>query len=120
MTRDEQPPPAEGDALVGARPRSELKKVCAELEALPPGETRQARLAQGFLAACRWALGVETTGPVTGGPLETDFAMPYLTAESDAAAVRLESLSPGSAAHDYVEGVHVALTWLCGQSEERP
>ncbi len=43
-----------------------------------------------------------------------------LTAEVDAATVRLDDPASPADLRDYVLGAHDALAWLCGHTDQRP
>ncbi|MFG2138317.1 hypothetical protein [Streptomyces sp. NPDC048650] len=115
-----QQPDAHGESAVGIRSRAEVVHAREALEGLPPGHSRQTRIAQGALAAYRWALGVEAASPITGARGGGSPALPLLTAEVDAAAVQLEGTARDTAARDYIQGVHTALAWICGHIDQRP
>ncbi|MCP9945367.1 hypothetical protein LUX12_12140 [Streptomyces somaliensis] len=80
----------------------------------PPDAVRE-----GVAAAYRWALAREGHGPVTGVPTREVPALWRLTAEADAAAVLLDDPVCPPRDRAYAQGVHDALAWLCGQSDDR-
>ncbi|MFJ9469863.1 hypothetical protein [Streptomyces caniferus] len=112
--------PESAQPLLGTRPRTEVLQASAALAEVAHGLSPSSRTALGALAAYRWALGDGVTAPITGFRTEGCPTVPVLTAEVDAAAVQWEGARKGTAAHDYLRGVHTALAWICGFTEERP
>lgn len=77
-------------------------------------------VSEGAADAYRWALARDQRGPVTGAPTRDVPDLSRLTAEADAAAVLLDDPVCPPDKRAYVRGVHDALAWLCGQSDEHP
>ncbi|CAL9464016.1 hypothetical protein SUDANB38_02712 [Streptomyces sp. enrichment culture] len=75
-------------------------------------------VSEGAADAYRWALARAEHGPVTGAPTRDVPDLARLTAEADAAAVLLDDPVCPPDKRAYVRGVHDALAWLCGQSDE--
>ncbi|CAL9459854.1 hypothetical protein [Streptomyces sp. enrichment culture] len=75
-------------------------------------------VSEGAADAYRWALARKEHGPVTGAPTHDVPDLWRLTAEADAAAVLLDDPVYPPDKRAYVRGVHDALAWLCGQSDE--
>ncbi|MFE1763638.1 hypothetical protein ACWDBF_00760 [Streptomyces angustmyceticus] len=107
-------------SLLGTRPRTEVLRASAALAQVTHDLSQTGRSALGALAAYRWALGDGAAAPITGFRTEGCPTVPALTAEVDAAAVQWEGTRKGTAAHDYLRGVHTALAWICGYTERRP
>ncbi|MEU2180750.1 hypothetical protein [Streptomyces thermolilacinus] len=82
-----------------------------------PPEPFQA-VSEGAADAYRWALARREHGPVTGAPAHDVPDLWRLTAEADAAAVLLDDPVCPPDKRAYVRGVHDALAWLCGQSDD--
>lgn len=99
--------------MVGTRRRADIEREYGRLERATP-------FSRGAASGYQWALGQEDEGPVTGVHVEGPPGMDLLVAEVDAAVVRLEEQPPRSVPHDHIQGVHDALAWVCGQSEDRP
>ncbi|WP_240509128.1 hypothetical protein [Streptomyces agglomeratus] len=77
------------------------------------------QFAAGAEAAYAWAMGRSGRSPVTG----TDDAehipeLSLLTAEVDASVVRLDDPTLEAGTRDFVRGVHDALAWICGYSDQ--
>ncbi|MEV6687114.1 hypothetical protein AB0N28_17480 [Streptomyces sp. NPDC051130] len=102
-----------GEETVGTRRRADIERECRRLEQTTP-------FARGAASGYRWALGRDQEGPVTGVHAEGPPGMDLLTAEVDAAVVRLEEQPRSSVPHDHIQGVHDALAWVCGHTEDRP
>ncbi|GGQ13184.1 hypothetical protein [Streptomyces roseolilacinus] len=83
-----------------------------------PGAEPSDAVSEGAADAYRWALAREERGPVTGAPAREVPDLWRLTAEADAAAVLLDDPVCPPEKRAYVRGVHDALAWLCGQSDE--
>ncbi|MFJ8696398.1 hypothetical protein [Streptomyces roseolilacinus] len=83
-----------------------------------PGAEPSDVVSEGAADAYRWALAREERGPVTGAPTREVPDLWRLTAEADAAAVLLDDPVCPPEKRAYVRGVHDALAWLCGQSDE--
>ncbi|MGW7097840.1 hypothetical protein [Streptomyces sp. NPDC054838] len=102
-----------GEDLIGTRRRADIERECGRLR-------RTTALSRGAASGYRWALGRDREGPVTGVHAEGPPGIDLLIAEVDAAVVRLEEQPGSSVPHDHIQGVHDALAWVCGQSEDRP
>ncbi|MGW7434188.1 hypothetical protein ACWGIN_32235 [Streptomyces sp. NPDC054861] len=75
----------------------------------------------GAAAAYQWALGGTERSPVTGnGSAEGVPGLQDLTAEVDAAVVQMEDPTSAAGPRDYHRGVHDALAWVCGHSNQAP
>ncbi|WP_228978191.1 hypothetical protein [Streptomyces sp. DH12] len=82
-------------------------------------QERPRALREGAAEAYRWALAREPQGPITGLRAREVPDVWRLTAEADAAAVLLDDPACPHDTRDYVRGVHDALAWLCGHSDQR-
>ncbi|WP_175410513.1 hypothetical protein [Streptomyces sp. TRM64462] len=111
---------------IGVRPAAEVEVVYQALDqaladGFSAGDGRTAALAEGAADAYRWALARDARGPITGArgnrPVPTLWT---LTAEADAAAVLIDDPACPADARDYALGVHDALAWLCGHSDQQP
>ncbi|MHA6758612.1 hypothetical protein [Streptacidiphilus sp. PAMC 29251] len=114
------PAPAAAEDLVGARPRAEVERAEAALEAAAAAPQRQTALSRGALAGYLWALGRGTVAPVTGDVHDEPPDLLDLTAEIDASEVSLAQQAHRTVPRDYVRGVHDALSWVCAHSDEQP
>lgn len=107
--------PADGPA------RAPDREASRDAERKPVREGRpepSGAVSEGAADAYRWALAREGHGPVTGVPTREVPDLWRLTAEADAAAVLLDDPACPPENRAYVRGVHDALAWLCGQSDE--
>ncbi|MEU6892481.1 hypothetical protein ABZ934_11935 [Streptomyces sp. NPDC046557] len=103
----------DGEEMVGTRRRADIERVYGSLERTTP-------FSRGAATGYQWALGREDEGPVTGVHAEGPPGIDLLIAEVDAAVVRLEEQPRRSVPHAHIQGVHDALAWVCGQTEEHP
>lgn len=108
------------DPHVGVRPRTDVEEAHRALEGVAAGTHQQTQLTRGALTGYLWALGRGDVAPVTGAGCEGAPDLSLLTAEADAAAVRLEDAAQRTVPRDYIEGVYEALAWVCGHSDRRP
>jgi len=111
----------EGAALVGARAYADVELALKRLAANAAERGPSRQFASGAAAAYQWALGRAERSPVTGASRTPGVPdMQSLTAEADAAVVLVEdpTLPPGP--RDHSRGVHDALAWVCGHSEQQP
>jgi hypothetical protein len=106
--------------LVGGRPRADVERAYGALEAAAAAPQTQTQFSRGALSGYVWALGHATAAPVTGADSHGAPDMLLLTAEVDAALVQLSDQSLRTVPRDYVHGVHDALAWVCGYSDEQP
>lgn len=98
-------------------------RLCADVETvlndLTDGHgTGSTQFRAGGAAAFQWALGHSESSPVTGRGVPCAPDLPLLTAELDAATVRLETPNDPPGSKDYLRGIHAALSWLCGFDPE--
>ncbi|MFF7755303.1 hypothetical protein ACFZCP_40195 [Streptomyces sp. NPDC007971] len=101
---------------VGVRQRVDVEIA---LNDLSEGQgTGSSQFRTGGAVAFEWALGRSESSPVTvrGIPCAPD--LPLLTAELDAATVRLETPTEPPDSKDYLRGIHAALSWVCGFNTE--
>ncbi|MER8187581.1 hypothetical protein [Kitasatospora sp. NPDC094015] len=105
---------------VGVRSTAEVEQAFGELERGAAAPNRQTQLSRGSLAAYLWALGRGDTAPVTGARGTGRPDLLALTAEVDAAMVELEYQSQRTVPRDYTQGVHDALSWVCGHTDDHP
>jgi hypothetical protein len=90
------------------------------LEAAAANPARQTQISRGALTGYLWALGRGDVAPVTGAVSDGAPDLAMLTAEADATVVQLENATQRTVPRDYIHGVHAALAWVCGYSEQRP
>ncbi|MEV6651630.1 hypothetical protein [Streptomyces sp. NPDC051219] len=105
---------------MGTRRRAEVEAAHHALDAEAAGPDRQTQLSRGALTGYLWALGRGEDAPITGARGEGPPDIPQLTAEVDAATVQLEDTTQRMVPRDYIRGVHDALAWVCGHSDDRP
>ncbi|WP_212764686.1 hypothetical protein [Streptomyces sp. I05A-00742] len=107
------------ELLTGARTRRQVIRAYRRLRA-GDEPVRDGPYARGAAAGYRWALGAPGGAPVTGATVHGAVDMETLMAEVDAAVVQLDdpALPPDAARH--TQGVHDALAWICGISDDRP
>ncbi|MFV0131427.1 hypothetical protein ACLGI4_27580 [Streptomyces sp. HMX112] len=96
-------------------------RTAADVEAArrdDAAERRSPQFRAGASAAYEWATGHAERAPVTAAGAAGVPGLPLLTAEVDAVVVQLEdrTVSPGT--RDYLSGVHDALAWICGYSDQ--
>ncbi|MCP3820145.1 hypothetical protein NLX86_19190 [Streptomyces sp. A3M-1-3] len=108
------------DRTVGTRLRAEVEEAHSALDAAAAGPDRQTQLSRGVLTGYLWALGRGEDAPITGARIEGPPDIPQLTAEVDAATVQLEDTTQRTVPRDFIRGVHDALAWVCGHSDDRP
>ncbi|MFE1575358.1 hypothetical protein [Streptomyces fradiae] len=132
MTTRQVPPTRERTSRIGVRPVDEVetayRKLTAEAARARAGGSAGRRhgrgpepfeaVSEGAADAYRWALARADRGPITGAPTGDVPDLSRLTAEADAAAVLLDDPVCPPDRRAYVRGVHDALAWLCGQSDE--
>ncbi|MEU9798533.1 hypothetical protein [Streptomyces sp. NPDC051000] len=105
---------------IGTRPRAEVKRRHDALEADSLGPHGGTQLSKGALTGYQWALGRGDGAPVTGAVAESTPDLDLLTAEVDAATVQLEAGPQQTLPRDYTQGVHDALAWVCGHTDDSP
>ncbi|MCS0636783.1 hypothetical protein NX801_14160 [Streptomyces sp. LP05-1] len=111
----------EQDVLIGTRPRARVEDAYRRLEREGDIPGRPAHFSAGALEAYGWALGRSPKAPVTGAVcLDGTPSSQLLTAELDAAVVRLDDPTEAVGPRAEAAGAHDALAWLCGLIEERP
>ena len=108
------------DVNVGVRPRAEVEEAHRALAGVAAGTTQQTQLSRGALTGYLWALGRGEAAPVTGAVSAGAPGLPMLTAEVDAAVAQMKDATQRTVPRDYIHGVHDALAWICGHTEERP
>lgn len=99
---------------VGVRTYADVDLALKDLAARGDG----AQFSAGEAAAFEWATGRTDRSPVTGAHAQAIPDLQLLTAEVDAAVVHLEDPTTASGNRDYMHGVHDALAWLCGHSDQ--
>ncbi|MFI6449525.1 hypothetical protein [Kitasatospora sp. NPDC050543] len=106
-------------ATVGVRSYQEVAVVLA---AANTEEACSARFGRGVLAAYRWALGGQVAAPITAAapPGAAGPSHAQLRAECQAALAEVLGHARRTVELDYARGVHEALAWLCGHSDEVP
>ncbi|OEJ21696.1 hypothetical protein AR457_36195 [Streptomyces agglomeratus] len=104
----------------GVRDATEVERAfeCLEAEAAGPGQ--QTQYARGALAGYLWALGRGEPAPITGRATDGAPAMEELIAETDAATAQMEDSTRRTVPRDYLHGVHDALAWVCGHTDDKP
>lgn len=105
---------------MGTRPREQVATAFERLHAATAGPDRQTQFSRGALAGYLWALGRGDAAPITGASCDGTPGMGLLTAEVDAVLVQMEDCAQRTVPRDYLYGVHGALAWVCGQSNDRP
>ncbi|MEU3445668.1 hypothetical protein AB0H29_00265 [Streptomyces thermolilacinus] len=106
----------EATGTTGAAEATGAPGAAKAARAVPPEPFHA--VSEGAADAYRWALARKEHGPVTGAPAHDVPDLWRLTAEADAAAVLLDDPVCPPDKRAYVRGVHDALAWLCGQSDE--
>ena len=110
----------DGADPVGARPRAQVERALAALEAASAAPQRQTALTRGALAGYLWATGRSTTAPVTGAVRAGPPGLADITAEIDASMVQLAQQSRRTTPREYLRGVHDALAWTCAHTDDPP
>ncbi|MFC4608626.1 hypothetical protein ACFO9E_12455 [Streptomyces maoxianensis] len=106
---------------VGTRAYADVELAQKQLGAREVERGRSPQFSSGASAAYDWALGRADRAPVTGaGDAESVPDLQVLTAEVDAAVVQMEDPTGRPGPRDYNRGVHDALAWVCGHSDEAP
>ncbi|WP_328320521.1 hypothetical protein [Streptomyces sp. NBC_00388] len=106
------------DERVGTRYRAEVEAAYRKVAAAAAPDA-QPQLSRGVLSGYEWALGRAAAAPVTGitgGAPD----LGLLTAEVDAVTVQLEDAVQRGVPDDYARGMYDALSWICGQNDQRP
>ncbi|WP_223279622.1 hypothetical protein [Streptomyces sp. SDr-06] len=117
MTASQDRATREGGApLVGVRPRTDVDLA---LKYLTARSDAPAQYALGVAAAYRWAMGRAAQAPVTGTAPRHQPDLRLLTAEVDAAVVQLDDVTTPASVRGFTRGVHDALSWVCGYSDQR-
>ncbi|MCZ4123286.1 hypothetical protein [Streptomyces sp. H39-S7] len=106
--------------MVGTRSLADVERAHRALERVGAGPAQQTQLSRGALTGYVWALGRGDQAPITGASCEGTPDLPLLTAEVDAAVVQLADAAQRTTPRDFIQGVHDALAWICGQSDMRP
>jgi hypothetical protein len=106
--------------LVGGRPRADVEQAYGVLEGAAAAPQSQTQFSRGALTGYVWALGRATAAPVTGADSHGAPDLLLLTSEVDAALVQLADQSLRTVPRDYIRGVHDALAWVCGYSDDLP
>jgi hypothetical protein len=104
----------QGEQLIGVRAHEDVAFVFKGLAA----RSAVPEFSSGAAAAYEWALGHAERSPVTGAGADGVPGLRLLTAEVDAAVVQLEDPTMQAGRRDYVRGVHDALAWVCGYSDQ--
>ncbi|MDF3289804.1 hypothetical protein [Streptomyces silvisoli] len=103
--------------LIGARPRSLVESAYQNLR---QRSVRADQFTYGALDAYRWTMGSGVSAPLTGAQTAGVPDLERLTSEIDAAVVQLEDVTQRAGTRDFTQGVHDALAWVCGLSDEKP
>ncbi|MGW7195655.1 hypothetical protein [Streptomyces chryseus] len=107
-------------AEVGARGSAQVEQAFRWLEARAAGPHQQTQYARGALAGYLWALGRGEPSPITAQATDGAPGLVALTAEADAATVQLQDSTQRTVPRDYNQGVHDALAWVCGRTDDKP
>ncbi|MBB5935050.1 hypothetical protein [Streptomyces zagrosensis] len=105
----------EDEQFVGVRTYAQ---VDAALKGLSARRDDQPQLLAGEAAALQWAMGHLAPAPVTGASASDLPDLRLLTAEVDATVVQLDDITTSATSRDYLRGVHDALLWICGYSDD--
>lgn len=106
---------------MGTRGYGDVELAHKHLDARNTERSRSPQYSGGASAAYRWALGHSDSSPVTGAVDARGIPdLQLLTAEVDAAVVQMEDPTSPPGPADYSRGVHDALAWVCGHSDEAP
>ncbi|GAA1504258.1 hypothetical protein GCM10009730_03970 [Streptomyces albidochromogenes] len=101
--------------LVGVRTHTDIELALKD----QAGHGGPPPFAAGAAAAYGWALGRSDRSPITGTGAAQGFpGLPLLTAEVDASVVQLDDATTQGDAREYIRGVHDALAWICGYSDQ--
>ncbi|MGW0367243.1 hypothetical protein [Streptomyces sp. NPDC002990] len=103
--------------LAGVRPLAAVDLALKNLASPPQGPEQ---FTVGAALAYQWALGRRARAPVTSADGRGVPDLPLLTAEVDAAVVQLDDPTTPADLRDFTRGVHDALGWVCGYSDQRP
>ncbi|TDT97913.1 hypothetical protein EDD99_6115 [Streptomyces sp. 846.5] len=106
--------------LVGVRPQAEVELAHHALNAVALSPQTQTQYSNGALTGYLWALGRGTAAPVTGARSGGTPTLAGLTEEIDATVVQLAAQTQRTVPRDFLQGVHDALAWVCGYSDDRP
>lgn len=106
--------------LVGVRPQVDVERAHDALEAVAAAPQTQTQFSRGALTGYVWALGRGTSAPVTGSHRHGTPNLGQLTGEIDASVMQLADQALRTVPRDYVQGVHDALAWVCGYSDDQP
>ncbi len=107
-------------AKTGVRDVTEVERAFECLEAGAAGPDQQTQYARGALAGYLWALGRGEPAPITARSMDGAPAMEVLIAEADAATVQIQDSTQRTVPRDYIHGVHDALAWVCGHTDDKP
>jgi len=116
----ESPALQEVTDLVGVRPRAEIELAHHALNAVALAPQTQTQYSNGALTGYLWALGRGTAAPVTGAGADGTPTLAGLTEEVDASVMQLADQAQRTVPRDFVQGVHDALAWVCGYSDDQP
>ncbi len=105
--------------LIGARPRTLVEREYRNLRQRSLCDGPDAQFAHGALDAYRWTMG-GGGAPLTGARAAGVPDLQRLTSEIDAAVVQLDDATQRASTRDFTRGVHDALAWVCGLSDNRP
>ncbi|MCQ4042637.1 hypothetical protein ACFOSC_24655 [Streptantibioticus rubrisoli] len=106
--------------LIGARPSSAVEKAYQTLRKQTARADPHAQFTKGALEAYRWAMGSDVSAPLTGARTVGVPGLQRLTSEIDTAVVQLEDVTQQAGPRAFAQGVHDALAWVCGLSDQRP
>lgn len=107
-------------ARVGVRDSAQVEQAFQRLEAGAAGPDQQTQYARGALAGYLWALGRGEPAPITAQESDGAPGLEVMTAETDAAIVQMEDSTQRTVPRDYLHGVHDALAWVCGHTDNKP
>jgi hypothetical protein len=102
------------------RPRVDVERAHDALQAVAAAPQTQTQFSRGALTGYLWVLGRATSAPVTGSHGHGAPSLGQLTGEIDASVVQLVDQAQRTVPRDYVQGVHDALAWVCGYSDDQP
>ena len=106
--------------LIGARPRYLVEQAYQSLREQTVRADPHAEFVQGASDAYRWAMGGHGSAPLTGARTDGVPGLERLTSEIDTAVVQLEDVTQRAGPRAFTQGVHDALAWVCGFSDQQP
>jgi hypothetical protein len=106
--------------LVGVRRQVDVERAHDALQAVAAAPQTQTQLSRGALTGYVWALGRASAAPVTGSHGHGTPSLGQIMGEIDASVMQLAEQTRRTVPRDYVQGVHDALAWVCGYSDDQP